>query len=65
MNEVFGFKTWVKSVVVMMLRQGGIFFDTVYSCDRFLATGRVQWPAKTGRRIVVFACRLKIQKKNG
>ncbi len=26
MNEVFGFKTWVKSVVVMMLRQGGHFF---------------------------------------
>ncbi len=36
-----------------------------YSGDRFLATGRVQWPAKTGRRIVAFACGLRIQKKKG
>ncbi len=26
------------------------FSDTAYCCDRFLATGRVQWPTKTGRR---------------
>ncbi len=36
---------------------------TAYSGDRFLATGRVQWPAKTGRRKVVFSRGLRVQKK--
>ncbi len=65
MNEVFGFKTRVKPVVVMMLRQGGLFYRHCLFVRSIFGDWEGAVAGKDGETYRGIFLGLRIQKKNG